>query len=154
MSEPRDAQKRDDDHQLRAAFARLREDEARQGASLAQLLARADAAHRASPPRLGVRARAWLRIALPLTAAASAALLWWISASAPWREPIERAETTAPARLIALGSLRSPTDVLLAPPLPSLAPSFSGSLIPAPRAAEPRHESDRSQTQPARRFPA
>jgi hypothetical protein len=142
----------DDDRRLRAAFAQLRDDEARQGASLAQLVARANAAHRRRPPvRRRPPLREWLRIALPLTAAATAALVWWIATSAPPPGPISPA---APTHLIALGSLRSPTDVLLAPPLPSLAPGFSRSLIPAPPEAKPARNDDRSQTLPARRFPA
>jgi hypothetical protein len=151
---------REDDRPLRAAFARLREQEAAHAPTLAQLRARADAGATRAPRRSGLR---W---SLPLAGAAAAGFLWWISASAPSRNA-EIAAARAPQRLaparealreplIALGSLRSPTDVLLAPPLPSIPSGFSRSLIPAPR--EPRPPQPRggehSRAPTARRFPA
>jgi hypothetical protein len=149
---------RDDDRPLRAAFARLRDHEAQRAPTLAQLLARADATA-ARAPRRG-----WLRLALPLAGAAAAGFVWWISASAPPRDAeVAGARTPqqlAPARaaqrepLIALGSLRSPTDVLLAPPLPSMPRGFSSSLIPAPREPRPPRAGEQSRIPPARRYPA
>jgi hypothetical protein len=149
---------RDDERPLRAAFARLRDDESRRAPTLAQLLARADT----SAPR--APRRSWLRLSLPLAGAAAAGLVWWISTGAPVRDadrataraPQQLAPTREPPRepLIALGSLRSPTDVLLAPPLPSIPSGFSGSLIPAPREVQPPRGGEQSRIPSARRFPA
>jgi hypothetical protein len=148
---------RDDERPLRAAFARLREREAAHAPTLAQLLARADGGATRTPRR------GWLRWSLPLAGAAAAGFVWWVSASAPPRGA-EVATTRAPQRLrparhalreplIALGSMYSPTDVLLAPPLPSLPSGFSRSLIPAPREPQPPRGGDQSRIAPARRFP-
>lgn len=139
MAEPRDDRGKGDEHALRGAFARLRDDEAQRAPSLAEVLARASREDAARVPRL-----AWLRLALPLTGAAMACFAWLISTSAPRPQPAR------PAPLIALGSLRSPTDALLAPPLPSLEGGFSNSLIPAPPAA-PAPDTH-SRTTPSRRF--
>jgi len=149
---------RDDDRPLRAAFARLREREAAHAPTLAQLRARADASASRAPRR------SWLRWSLPLAGAAAAGFVWWISASPPSRET-EVAAARAPQRVapvreaprdlpIALGSLHSPTDVLLAPPLPRVPSGFSRSLIPAPREAQPPRGGEQSRTPTARRFPA
>jgi hypothetical protein len=147
---------RDDERRLQDAFARLREDEARRAPTLAQLLARSRAEERA--PRF-----AWLRVALPLAGAAAAGFVWWIASSAPAPErgelaeaPPQRLELDGPPeapRVIALGSLRSPTDALLAPPIAAWPSGFSDSLIPAPAApATPRDQ--QSRITPARRSPA
>jgi len=149
---------RDDDRPLRAAFARLREREAARAPTLAQLVARADASANRAPRR------GWLRLSLPLAGAAAAGFVWWISAGAPSRDA-EHASSRAPQQLvpardalreplIALGSLRSPTDVLLAPPLPRVPSGFSRSLIPAPREPLPPRGGEQSRTPSARRFPA
>ncbi|HEU4428559.1 MAG TPA: hypothetical protein VFT98_07380 [Myxococcota bacterium] len=152
---------REDENRLRAAFARLRAHEARRAPTLAQLLARESSAvrdARAHRPR-------WPRLALPLAGTAATGLVWWISASAPPTPGNRLAAGASPQRIehlarlpdgapIALGSLRSPTDVLLAPPLASLPSDFSRSLIPAPRTpASPRGE-HRSLSSPVRRFSA
>lgn len=129
---------------LRSAFARLRDDEAPRAPTLVELVARANREDAARTPRL-----AWLRLALPLTGAAMAAFAWWISASAP--QPAPRAPQ---APLIALGSLHSPTDALLASPLASLPRGFSGSLIPAPSQSLAAPANSHSRAVPARRFPA
>lgn len=142
MAEPRDDRGKGDEHALRGAFARLRDDEARRAPTLAELVAQANREDAARIPRL-----AWLRLALPLTGAAMAGFAWWISTSAP-----QPSAPTRSAPLIALGSLRSPTDALLALPLPSLGGGFSNSLIPAPPAA-PAPDTH-SRTTPARRFSA
>jgi hypothetical protein len=151
---------RDDDRPLRAAFARLREHEARGAPTLAQLLARADASATRAPRR------SWLRWSLPLAGAAAAGFVWWVSAGAPSRDAelatARAPQQLAPAReavrepLIALGSLHSPTDVLLAPPLPSIPSGFSRSLIPAPREPRPPQPrgGEQSRTPSVRRFPA
>ena len=144
MAEPRDDRGKGDEHALRGAFARLRDDEARRAPTLAELLARASREDAARTPRL-----VWLRLALPLTGAAMAGFAWWISTSA---EPLEPARQASGAPLIALGSLRSPTDALLASPLPSLGGGFSNSLIPAPPAAPALAPDTHSLTTPARRF--
>ena len=133
-----------DDRNLRSAFARLRNDEAPRAPTLAELVARANREDAARTPRL-----AWLRLALPLTGAAMAAFAWWISASAPQPAP-----PAAQTPLIALGSLHSPTDSLLALPLPSLPRGFSGSLIPAPAQSLAAPANSHSRAVPARRFPA
>jgi hypothetical protein len=127
---------RDDERPLRDAFTRLREDEARRAPKLAQLLARARADEERAPRF------AWLRVALPLAGASAAAFAVWISSSTPVRDSaviasadpqqleLEALRTTPGP--IALGSLRSPTDALLAPPIGALSGGFSRSLIPAP----------------------
>jgi hypothetical protein len=107
--------------------------------------------------------RPWLRFALPLAGAAAAATVWWISTGAPPAPADLAANARAPGAVpahaalreppIALGSLRSPTDVLLAPPLPPLSADFSRSLIPAPPESAPPN-GDQSRRSPARRFPA
>ncbi len=157
---------RDDERRLRSAFARLREEEAQRAPSLAQVVARAEAARGERSPR-----RPWLRLALPLGGAAAAGVAWWIATSAaraPSPDPLAMDRTPAAARdatggatapdatrepPIALGSLRSPTDVLLAPPLPPLSADFSRSLIPAPPESAPP-KGDQTRRSPARRFPA
>jgi hypothetical protein len=149
---------REDERRLRAAFTRLREQEVERAPSLAQLLARAEAsASRARP--------IWRRLALPLAGAAALGVAGWLAvrparhadgdlAQAPARAP-GAASARAWEPPIALGSLRSPTDVLLAPPLPSLSARFSDSLIPAPPAAAPaQRRSERSRTSSDRRSPA
>lgn len=146
----------DDERPLREAFAQLRADEAQRAPRLAQLAARA----RAEDER--ATRSPWLRVALPLAGAAAAGFAWWISAGAPsavrgdLAELPARAQLDAPdgvPRVIALGSLRSPTDALLAPPLAALPSGFSDSLIPAP--AEPASLHDQqSRVTPARRSPA
>lgn len=153
MSEQRDEA---GDRALRRAFARLREEEARRAPTLAQLAARADdARERARAARL-LR----LRFALPLAGAALAAAAWWITASAPPANS-SRLATTPPAsrqpaaprsQLIALGSLRSPTDALLELGMPALPRGLSDSLIPGPPPAPAPHSSLR--LEPARRTPA
>jgi len=148
----------DDERRLRAAFTRLREHEAQRAPTLAQLLARApDDAH--------AHRMRWPRLALPLAGAAAAGLVWWISTTSPPARDSRLATGGSPQRgerspqlpdgaPIALGSLRSPTDVLLAAPLASLPRDFSRSLIPAPRApASPRGE-HQSLSSSARRFSA
>lgn len=147
---------RDDESRLQDAFARLREDEARRAPTLAQLVGRARSA--APAPRF-----AWLRVALPLAGAAAAGFAWWISASAPGPargelaeaspQPLELAVPVEGPRVIALGSLRSPTDALLAPPIGALPSGFSDSLIPAPDAPAPPRD-QQSRTTPVRRSPA
>jgi len=149
---------RDDDRPLRAAFARLREHEAKRAPALEQLLARKPSDARAQRLR-------WPRLALPLAGAAAAGLVWWISTSAPSTPGDRLATGDSPQRSehtpqlpddapIALGSLRSPTDVLLAPPLASLPRDFSRSLIPAPRAPASARDEHHSLSSPARRFSA
>jgi hypothetical protein len=142
VSEARDDRARDDDHALRGAFARMRDDEAQRAPTLAELVARASREDAARAPRL-----VWLRLALPLTGAAIAAFAWWISTSA-----LQPSAPTLTAPLIALGSLRSPTDALLASPLPLLGRGFSRSLIPAPPAATAPAPDTHSRSTPARRF--
>jgi hypothetical protein len=148
---------REDEDRMRAAFARLREREAQRAPTLAQLLARAPSDARS--PRVR-----WTRLALPLAGAAAAGLVWWISTATPPARDDRFASGDSPQRVerppllpadapIALGSLRSPTDVLLTPPLASLPRDFSRSLIPVPRSAAPRGE-HHSLTPPARRFSA
>jgi hypothetical protein len=144
----------DDDAKLRDAFARMRADEAQRAPTLAQLLARAERRAARRGPR-------W---AYPLVGAALAGFVWWVSAAGPARDA-ESATARAPERPatarkaplappIALGSLRSPTDVLLAPPLPSFPRGFSGSAIPAPRDLKPLRDGGQSRISPAWRFPA
>jgi DNA-binding CsgD family transcriptional regulator len=136
---------------------RLREYEAQRAPTLAQLLAR-------EPGDARARRIRWARLALPLAGAAAAGLVWWISTTSPPARDAQLATGGSPQRSehppqlpdgapIALGSLRSPTDVLLAPPLASLPRDFSRSLIPAPRSAAPRGERQ-SLSSPARRFSA
>lgn len=159
---------RDEDRELRAAFARLRDDEAARAPALARLLARTNAAARSRAPR-----RARLRFTLPLAGAAAAGFAWWTLTGAPLprnaglaseRRPqlLESGRETGPSRSrlrevppIALGSLRSPTDALLAPPIASLPSGFSRSLIPVPLApsAQPAGE-QQSQSSTVRRFSA
>ncbi|HEY8122217.1 MAG TPA: hypothetical protein VII78_12930 [Myxococcota bacterium] len=143
---------RDPERRLRDAFARLRADEAARAPTLAPLLERAR--ELAAPQRASA---AWLRVALPLAGAAAASLAWWILASAPAPDAARSRARALRAELrpIALGSLRSPTDGLLASPLPALPSGFSQSLIPAPRVSPtaPRGEHS-SQAAPARRFSA
>ena len=141
MVEPRDDRASDDERELRGAFARLRHDEAQRALSLAELVARAAREDAARMPRL-----AWLRLALPLGGAAMAGFAWWLST--------RPAPAAAAAPLIALGSLRSPTDALLASPLPSLGGDFSNSLIPAPPATPAPAPATHSRKTPARRFSA
>ncbi len=141
MSEHKDE---GDERNLRSAFARLRNDEAPRAPTLAELVARANREDAARVPRL-----AWLRLALPLTGAAMTAFAWWISASAPQPAP-----PAARPPLIALGSLQSPTDALLASPLASLPRGFSGSLIPSPSGSLAAPANSHSRAVPARRFPA
>jgi hypothetical protein len=129
---------RDDEGRLRDAFARLRSAEAQRAPTLAQLRARTGQRVVARGPRL-----AWLRIALPLAAASTAALALWIGSGTPDGSAEPPLAAVPPQQLeqgarpktpgpIALGSLRSPTDALLAPPLGALPSGFSHSLIPAP----------------------
>jgi hypothetical protein len=137
----------DDERALRAAFARLREDEAQRAPSLEALLARGEPTRR----------RGWLRIAVPLAGAAAASLSLWFALRAPDAPAPQLAAADPPAPLaepvIALGSLRSPTDALLAPPLAGLSREFSASLIPAP-APPPASGDAHSFSTPLRRFRA
>ena len=142
-----------------AAFSRLREDEAQRAPTLAQLRARVDESSTARAPRL-----AWLRVGMPLAGAAAAGFVWWIAVRAPAHDGSQLAaphpqrlelEILAESqRVIALGSLRSPTDALLAPPIAALPGGFSNSLIPAPRVAPAAPGEQRSQAAPARRYSA
>ncbi len=149
----------DDEQRLHAAFARLREDESQGAPTLARLRARADERSTGRAPRL-----AWLRFALPLTGAAAAGFVWWIAVRAPTHDGsqlaapnpqhLELAALAESQRVIALGSLRSPTDALLAPPIAALPSGFSNSLIPAPRVAPAAPGEQQSQAAPARRYSA
>jgi len=152
MTEP------DDERRLRSAFARLREHEIRRTPTLAQLLAR-------EPGDARERRVRWPRIALPLAGAAAAGFVWWIASSAPSPRDARLATGDLPQRFetapqlpdeapIALGSLRSPTDVLLAPPLASLPRDFSRSLIPGPPSAPAPGDDRHSGSPAARRFSA
>ena len=142
---------RDDDRELHVAFARLREDEAQRPPALEALLAGADAQR---APR-----RRWLRVALPLAGAVAASAALWITTRAPEPASQRAAEAPLPQGLggrepvIALGSLRSPTDALLAPPLASLSLDFSESLIPAPDPPTTPASDSHSLASPPRRFP-
>jgi hypothetical protein len=147
----------DDERRLRDAFGRLRAEEERSAPTLAQLVARAE---RARAPR--TRQRAWQRLALPLAGASAAALALWLALGAGPGEAPPRADASlaqleaalAPSaeRAIPLGSLRSPTDALLAPPLAALGGGeFSRSLIPAPPVAAPASGDRQSRTPLTRR---
>jgi hypothetical protein len=147
----------DGERRLRDAFGRLRAEEARGAPTLAQLVARAE---RARPPR--ERQRVWLRLALPLASACAAGLALWLGYGArPGDAPpsadaslarLEAALAPSAERAIPLGSLRSPTDALLAPPLATLgAGDFSRSLIPAPPVAPPPTDERQSRTPATRR---
>jgi hypothetical protein len=143
---------RDDERELRTAFARLREDEAQRAPSLEALLARAEAKR--------ARRGSWLRVALPLAGAvAASAALWLATRALEPGEPDLAVATVSPEQLggreplIALGSLRSPTDALLAPPLASFSLEFSDSLIPAPDSPTTPASESHSLAAPPRRFP-
>jgi hypothetical protein len=148
--------KGDDERRLRDAFARLRSEEGRSAPTLAQLVARAE---RARAARSGPRA--WLRIALPLAGASAAIALWLALGARPPETPpaadaslaqLEAALAPRAERPIALGSLRSPTDALLAPPLATLrAGDFSRSVIPAPPVAATQAQERQSRTPLIRR---
>ena len=147
---------RDDERRLRDAFARLRSEEERSAPTLAQLVARAESARAA---RSGPHT--WLRIALPLAGASAALALWLALGARPPETPpaadaslaqLEAALSPSAERPIALGSLRSPTDALLAAPLATLrAGDFSRSVIPAPPVAAPRAQDRQSRTPLTRR---
>ncbi len=138
---------RDDERRLRDAFARLREDEAQRAPSLAQLRARAEASRGARVSRF-----AWLRLAVPLAGAVAAGFVWWISARAPGIPEPQLAARNPDRRVIAVGSLRSPTDALLASPVAALPSGFSRSLIPAPRIAPAPAPEQQSYAGPPRRM--
>jgi hypothetical protein len=142
---------RDDERELRAAFARLREDEAQRAPSLEALLARTGASR--------AQRRPWLRVALPVASAFAASAALWLATRAPEPAPPQLASRVASppldsrARVIPLGSLRSPTDALLASPLSGISRGFSESLIPAPESVTTPARDSHSFTTPPRRFP-